>query len=98
MLDTFRNKGYVQLACRATMTQDEKAARQEIDTIKKAGYWVIPAFNPVNPLAPGNNCMDHAYAILKAYGASDMPAPSSAVTPDEFFKQLKRPAWQHGNL
>jgi hypothetical protein len=89
MRDTFRARGYRELKCRATEAHAQQAARQEMERVRNAGYWV----------AGGNNCMNHTVSILNAYGANDMDMPNPHITwlPDDFFNQMEDP-WQHGNL
>ena len=89
MIDEFRRREYRELACRVTNTRMEQAARQEMERVRIAGYWV----------AGGNNCMNHTVRILNAYGARDMPDPNriTAWRPDDFFNQLGGP-WRHGDL
>ncbi len=53
---------------------DPAAALAKIDEVESSGY-----------LAIGNNCLDHAYRVLKAYGQPDLPWRVNHPSPNDWF-------------
>ncbi len=68
---------YTGYRCERVANSAVGAANAKVTWAKNNGYNVF-----------GNNCMDHAYAILSAYGANGMEAPWWAVEPNTWFDQL----------
>jgi Ricin-type beta-trefoil lectin domain-like len=79
MLNAFRNQpyfpvvsggpprpynAYTKYKCYDTPTSSVTAANNEVNVVKAAGYDGL-----------GNNCMNHAYRILKAYGTPSLQDP-----------------------
>jgi hypothetical protein len=94
MLLDFTNAGYyhsagyyTQYKCMLWSSSAVTAAKNEISLIETTG---IPAGARGNVLyaVAGWNCMDHANAILTAYGITGLPSPSLLWAPNAWFNAL----------
>jgi hypothetical protein len=93
MLSEFKGKGHGHAAgyyktykCRtvpASVTNPDAAVKQMLLEEKK-DYWLF-----------GENCMNNAYRILKAYGTPDLPAPDKITrwAPNWWYGALATPPW-----
>lgn len=74
-------KGYTGYKCVTVGKGNITSATNAALATKSGGYSVI-----------GNNCMDHSYRILKAFGAS-MPSPTLELAPNLWYSDLSLWGW-----
>lgn len=87
MLDHLRNTGYRYTEYKRTfvMQRNASAAEAKAEELRSVGYGLY-----------GNNCLDHTYAVLEAYGVDKsrvMPWKQTRPAPNSWFR-----AFKHMNL
>ena len=72
--DAMRSRGYDGYKVATVRDCDPKKARDIADATRTAGYTIFT-----------NNCMDHVYAVLEAYGIKGLPWKQNHPAPNEWF-------------
>ncbi len=74
MFALFKKRGYHAFKKAKVPTVDADAALQMAHQQSQSGYSAI-----------GNNCLDHTFRILEAYGVKGLPWPLNHGSPNEWF-------------
>ncbi|MEU5865329.1 hypothetical protein ABZ815_29465 [Nonomuraea sp. NPDC047529] len=84
MREAFRKaEGYSQYKCAEVSAWKESAARAAVSAAENGGYLIL-----------ANNCMDHTYKILTAYGAAlPNPGPREKRTYTNLVHDANVPSW-----
>ncbi len=83
MLRTMQATNYDHYSCRTTDVADATAADAKALAVRDGGY-----------LGIGNNCLDHTYDILTAYGARFATSRKTHLRPrDWYHSEVRQPGW-----
>lgn len=77
MVQLFKERSYDAYKWATVRTCDAAAARQEAERQQGAGYAGLR-----------NNCLDHSYQVLEAYGLKDLPWLQTHPAPSDWFAQF----------
>ena len=74
MFELFKQRGYHAYKKAKVASTNAGAALAKAHEHAQSGYAAI-----------GNNCLDHTFRVLEAYGVKDLPWPLSHGSPNEWF-------------